>query len=170
MSIRELTPADLESYRDIRLEGLRLSPEAFGSSYEEEVVRPAVELVRRLSQKPGAMFGAFVAGAGGLASLVGTAGCYVENGIKTAHKLQLVGMYVRPDFRQRGIGGRLVERVLRHAREIGGIAVVQLGVACDNHPARALYERLGFKVYGIERKALKIDGRFLDEELRAFEI
>ena len=101
---------------------------------------------------------------------MGTAGCYAEAAIKTAHKLLLVGMYVRPDYRRHGLGARLVERILRHAREIGGIAVVQLGVACDNQPARTLYERMGFKVYGIERKALKIDGRFLDEELRAVEI
>jgi len=48
--------------------------------------------------------------------------------------------------------------------------VVRLGVGCDNHAARALYEPMGFKVYGIERKALKIGGRFIDEELRAIEI
>ena len=169
IAIRALTPADLGSYRDIRLEGLRLSPEAFGSSYEEEVARPAAEFSRRLSQSPGAMFGAFAA-ATGVASLVATAGCYAEDGIKSCHKLHLVGMYVRPAYRRKGLAQRLVERVLDHARQIDGIAVVQLGVACDNSAARALYDRLGFKVYGIERKALKIDGRFLDEELRALEI
>ena len=47
MSIRRLTPADVESYRDIRLEGLRLNPEAFGSSYEEERDRAAEEFVGR---------------------------------------------------------------------------------------------------------------------------
>ena len=169
-SIRELTPADLESYRDIRLEGLRLSPDAFGSSYEEEVARPAADFLSRLSQRPGAMFGAFFDGNRGDEILAGTIGCYAETSIKTAHKLFLVGMYVRPAHRRRGLGAKLVERVLSHARSIGGIAVVQLGVACDNQPARALYERMGFKVYGIERKALKVNGRFLDEELRAIEI
>jgi ribosomal protein S18 acetylase RimI-like enzyme len=168
--IRALTPADLESYRDIRLEGLRLSPEAFGSSYEEEVARPAAEFVRRLSQSPGAMFGAFAASATGAANLIATAGCYVEDGIKSRHKLHLVGMYVRPAYRQKGLARRLVERVLDHARAIEGIAVVQLGVACDNQAARTLYDRLGFKVYGVEPKALKIGERFLDEELRVFEI
>jgi ribosomal protein S18 acetylase RimI-like enzyme len=120
------------------------------------------------------MFGAFSAsaenGAAGPTSLVGTAGCYLDDTLKSRHKLHLVGMYVRPAHRRLGLGAKLVERVLRHAREIGGIVVVQLGVACDNHAARALYDRLGFKVYGIERKALKIGERFIDEELRAIEI
>ncbi len=163
-------PADLETYRDIRLEGLRLSPEAFGSSYEDEVARPAADFLGRLSQRPGAMFGAFLDGDRGDEILAGTIGCYAEASIKTAHKLFLVGMYVHPAYRRNGLGAKLVERVLIHARSIGGIAVVQLGVACDNQPAPALYERMGFKVYGIERKALKVNGRFLDEELRAAEI
>ena len=170
MSIRRLTPADVESYRDIRLEGLRLNPEAFGSSYEEERDRAAEEFVRRLSQGPGAMFGAFIAERNAPADLVGTAGCYRDEAIKSRHKLLLVGMYVRPSYRRMGLGGRLSGSVLEHARKTDGVVLIQLGVACDNHAARALYDRLGFKVYGIERKALKIGERFIDEELRALEI
>jgi len=147
LSIRELTLADASSYRAIRLEGLRLAPEAFGSSYEEEISRSDEEFARRITGRPGIMFGGFDPGAAGL-----------------------VGMYVRPAYRGRGLGARLIERILQHARQIGGIAVVQLGVGCDNHAARALYDRMGFKTYGIERKALKIGERFIDEELRAIEI
>ncbi len=167
LSIRELTLADASSYRDIRLEGLRLAPEAFGSSYEEEISRSDEEFARRITGRPGIMFGGFDPGAGGL---VGTAGCYCDNAVKSRHKLHLVGMYVRPAYRGRGLGAGLIERILQHARQIGGIAVVQLGVGCDNHAARALYDRMGFKTYGIERKALKIGERFIDEELRAIEI
>src|SRR5689334_23035972 len=35
-AIRVLAPADAEAYRELRLEALAGSPEAFGSSYEEE--------------------------------------------------------------------------------------------------------------------------------------
>jgi ribosomal protein S18 acetylase RimI-like enzyme len=170
LSIRELTLADASGYRDIRLEGLRLAPEAFGSSYEEEISRGDEEFARRITGRPGIMFGGFEPGAAGAAGLVGTAGCYCDNAVKSRHKLHLVGMYVRPVYRGRGLGARLIERILQHARQIGGIAVVQLGVGCDNHAARALYDRMGFKTYGIERKALKIGERFIDEELRAIEI
>lgn len=40
MEIRKLTPEDAALYRTIRLEALRSHPEAFGSSYEEELEYP----------------------------------------------------------------------------------------------------------------------------------
>lgn len=160
----------MASYRDIRLEGLRLSPEAFGSSHEEEASRDDEEFARRLERPPGIMFGAFDGDVAGLASLVAIAGCYCDNTLKSRHKLLLVGMYVRPAYRRLGLGARLIGRIMQHARNTEGVAVIQLGVACDNHAARELYEKMGFAVYGIERKALKVDGKFIDEELRAIEI
>jgi hypothetical protein len=33
IQIRQLTPSDAESFRELRLEGLRLNPEAFRSPY-----------------------------------------------------------------------------------------------------------------------------------------
>lgn len=36
MEIRLLTAADAAVYRHLRLEGLQMNPEAFGSSFEEE--------------------------------------------------------------------------------------------------------------------------------------
>jgi RimJ/RimL family protein N-acetyltransferase len=40
-------------------------------------------------------------------------------------------------------------------------------VVSDNEQVRRLYERLGFLEYGIEKKALKQDGRYYDEVLMA---
>jgi RimJ/RimL family protein N-acetyltransferase len=37
----------------------------------------------------------------------------------------------------------------------------------DNEPARHLYASLGFQEYGMERNALKQDGRYYDEVLLA---
>jgi len=39
IAIRELTAADVAAYRGIRLEGLRLAPEAFGSFLVSEMNR-----------------------------------------------------------------------------------------------------------------------------------
>ena len=164
--IRALTGADAEAYRTIRLEALRQAPDAFASSYEEESARPIEIFQERLVGKFGGVtFAAIVDG-----EIAGTAGGVREDRLKTRHKLLLVGVYVRPAWRSRGLGERLVERVLQHARELGDIRVVQLKVACDNRPASALYERLGLTVYGIERKAIKLGERFIDEELRAIEL
>jgi ribosomal protein S18 acetylase RimI-like enzyme len=164
--IRALSAADAEAYRAIRLEALSLVPDAFASSYEEESARPLETFRERLAGKFGGItFAAFVG-----SEIAGTAEALREDRLKTRHKLLLVGVYVRPACRGRGLGEMLVGRVLQHARELGDIAIVQLKVACDNRPACALYDRLGLRVYGIERRAIKLGERFIDEELRAIEL
>ena len=168
ITIRALTAADAQAYRVIRLEALHSAPDAFASSFKEESVRPLETFRQRLDGSQGGFTFGAIADASG--EIVGTAGGVREDGLKTRHKLLLVGVYVQPAMRGQQLGERLIGRVLQHARELGDIRVVQLKVACDNHPARALYERMGFSVFGIERKAIRLDGRFIDEELRAIEI
>jgi RimJ/RimL family protein N-acetyltransferase len=72
-----------------------------------------------------------------------------------------LGMGVHPDFRQRGIGTRLLRVALEHARTIG-IERAELEVSASNHVARQLYERIGFTVEGTLRRARKSDDRFED--------
>jgi ribosomal protein S18 acetylase RimI-like enzyme len=74
-------------------------------------------------------------------------------------------MYVRPSARKAGVGLRLVETIVEFA--LPRVELIQLSVVSDNEPARRLYERLGFFEYGIEKKALKQDGRYYDEVLMA---
>ncbi len=57
--VRMLIGSDAESFQALRLRGLRTVPEAFGSSYEEEVDRSVEEVRRRLDARPNAVFGAF---------------------------------------------------------------------------------------------------------------
>jgi ribosomal protein S18 acetylase RimI-like enzyme len=158
IQIRRLTPADAALYRDIRLEGLRCNPEAFGSTFEAETAKPLTFFSERLGGS--AAFGAFQD-----SELVGIAGLLIREGRKEAHKGLLVGMYVRPSARKAGVGRRLVETIVEFARH--RVELIQLSVVSDNEPARRLYEGLGFLEYGIERKALKQDGRYYDEVLMA---
>ena len=60
MLIRRLIPADATVFLALRLEGLRESPSAFGSSYEEECDTPLSMIEARLAADSGRnMFGAF---------------------------------------------------------------------------------------------------------------
>jgi ribosomal protein S18 acetylase RimI-like enzyme len=145
-------------YRDIRLEGLRSDPEAFGSTFEVEEARPLTFFSERLGGS--AAFGAFHD-----SEIVGVAGLLIREGRKEAHKALLVGMYVRPSARKAGVGRRLVETILEFARP--RVELIQLAVVSNNGPARRLYERLGFREYGLENKALKQDGHCYDELLMA---
>jgi ribosomal protein S18 acetylase RimI-like enzyme len=74
-------------------------------------------------------------------------------------------MYVRPSARKSGAGRRLVETIIEFARD--RVELIHLSVVSENEQARRLYERLGFVEYGIEKKALKQDGRYYDEVLMA---
>ena len=153
IQIRRLTPADAVSYREIRLAGLKCSPEAFGSTFETESAQPLSNFSDRLSTS--AVFGAFRG-----AELLGIAGFAVRKGVKEAHKGLLWGMYVRPDARKGGVGRRLVEAVIDFARQ--RVELIQLSVVSDNEPAQRLYARLGFLEYGVEKNSLKQDGRYYD--------
>jgi len=119
IQIRCLTPDDAALYRDIRLEGLRCNPEAFGSTFEAENARPLAFFSERLGRS--AAFGAFHG-----SELVGIAGLLIREGQKEAHKGMLVGMYVRPSARRDGVGRRLVETIIEFARQ--RVELVQLSV------------------------------------------
>ena len=74
-------------------------------------------------------------------------------------------MYVQPGARNAGVGKKLAEAVIDYARQ--NVEILQLNVVSENEAARRLYVSLGFVEYGIERKALKQDGRYYDDILMA---
>ncbi len=158
VTVRRLLPEDAVLYRDIRLDALKSDPDAFGSTFAEESKEPLHWFTKRLETS--AVFGAFAD-----SELVGVVGFFAKPSRKEAHKGVLVGMYVRPEARTGGVGRRLVEAVIDHARQ--NVEVVQLTVIKENQRAVRLYARLGFVEYGVERKSLKQDGRYWDEVLMA---
>lgn len=161
VDIRRLTSRDAALYRDIRLAALKESPEAFAGTFEAENGQPLAWFSDRLAGN--AIFGAIRDG-----TAVGIAGLLIQEGEKKAHKGVLFGMYVRPEARRLGIGARLCEAVVDLARR--QVEIVQLHVVSDNQPARRLYARLGFIEYGLEKKAMKRNGRYYDEVLMAMDL
>lgn len=63
----------------------------------------------------------------------------------------IMNVAVHPDFRGRGVGRLLVERVMGDCREAGA-AYVSLEVRVSNVAAIALYRRLGFTESGTRRR------------------
>lgn len=159
MEIRRLGAKDAEIYRVIRLESLRLHPEAFGSSYEEEKEAPVEKY--RDSLPTVYTFGAFENG-----SLIGVVTLFPEGKRKMKHRASIFAMYVTESVRGQGVGKRLVEAAIAQARELGGIEQIHLQVVTSNESAIRLYSSLGFEVYGLEKRALRIGDTYYDEELR----
>lgn len=159
MLMRTLTPDDAPAFQALRLRGLQECPQAFSSSFEEEVVTPLAEIELRLQPKPdSAIFGAFRAGV-----LVALVGIQKEGMAKLAHKAFVWGVYVAPEARSVGIGAQLLGHALRHAAEVLAVRQVNLGVNTQNTAAIALYKKLGFVQYGLERGFLIVDGALHDE-------
>ncbi|HST59189.1 MAG TPA: GNAT family N-acetyltransferase [Longimicrobium sp.] len=162
MTVRRLAPADAEAFRALRLRGLRESPEAFGSTYEEEVDRPLQATVDVLAGATGsAVFGALDDDG----TLLGIGGVHRESKRKAMHRAGIWGMYVVPEARGRGLGRALLAALVDHARGLEGLHRLELGVTTTNTAARGLYVAFGFIPYGVQPDAYRSDGRSWDTEL-----
>jgi len=156
IAIRRLLAADAEGYRSIRLAALADAPEAFGSDVATESASPVDAFANTLRS-------GYVAGAFAGERLVAIAGFRALEREKTRHRGDIWGVYVAPEARGTGVGRRLMEHVLDYART--QVLQVHLAVTASNAAAVALYEHLGFIRYGTEPRALKVNGRYLDEHL-----
>lgn len=163
MQIRFIGPPDVVTYRNLRLQALRESPTAFGSSYEREARFSLADFAARAHSHADAsgIFGAFW---GNPEKLVGMLGFLRESRPKRAHIGSLRSMYVLPEFRGRGIGGALVDEAISHARRLQVIRQIVLTVTANNLIACSLYRSRGFERFGFEREALFVDGVYFDEE------
>lgn len=155
---RQLTAADAEAFAQLRREVTAQDPVGMGLTLEEELTRPIEKFRDQLSfADPNAVFGAFVDG-----ELVGTAAVAWPSRLPSSlHKVNLWGVFVSPRFRGQGIARKLVTRALDHA-DANGVRRINLMVFLPNIPAVRLYESLGFRHYGTEPQAIRIDGRYHD--------
>lgn len=157
---RRLGRADAPAYREFRLQALQASPEAFGSSHEEEAGRP-LEAFADLLHGAGddrVYFGVWQGD-----DLVGAVGVGREAGLKERHIGHLRSLYVAPAARRQGIARSLVERALKHAQQQAGLVQIVLSVTSTQEAAIALYESLGFRTCGRMPRALQVGGAYFDE-------
>jgi phosphinothricin acetyltransferase len=70
-------------------------------------------------------------------------------------------VYVERGWRGRGVGRRLLGRLVELARELGYHKMV-LSAFPFNTAGVALYERMGFRTVGIYREQGQLDGRWVD--------
>lgn len=134
IDIRPAREADWASLKAVRLAALRDAPNAFGMTLAEAGADTEAQWRERAARVPSAYVLAFDCGqAVGLAAgVLGAGGEY-----------HLMAMWVRPQWRGKGIAAALVGAVKAQALEQGHLGVV-LEVAPDNRSAASLYARQGF--------------------------
>jgi ribosomal-protein-alanine N-acetyltransferase len=69
---------------------------------------------------------------------------------KIQDDVQINNVAVHPDFRRSGVGEAMLRDVLDWARAAGGV-FVSLEVRLSNASARALYEKLGFRLLAVRK-------------------
>ena len=154
--IRDLGPGDLAAWRRIRAEGLRLFPDAFLTTLQEELARSDEEVAESLA-------GRLVLGAFDGDRLIGTAALDpVVEAAAAAHRVALNAFYVSADSHGTGIGTQLLCAALDRAATDGKLQV-ELFVAAHNAPAIRLYEKHGFVRHGLLPRAARLEDGFVDD-------
>ncbi len=86
-----------------------------------------------------------------------------KTGIKTKHRASVAIALLREYWNQ-GIGTRLFEEMIKIAEGNKDILQMELEFVEGNQRARALYEKMGFRIAGVKPDAIRLkDGTLLNE-------
>lgn len=86
-----------------------------------------------------------------------------SKGIKTRHRAS-VAIALLSEFWNQGIGTKLFEEMIRIAENNPDILQIELEFVEGNSRARALYEKMGFRITGVRLNAIRLkDGTLLNE-------
>ena len=160
MEIRLLGKDNLEKYKILRLHALSNNPEAFGSSYEEEVNFSNEKMLSKIIGENIRAFGAFDG-----EKLIGVVSMLFQKREKMKHRADICGMYVEPYIRNMGIGRHLMIKTIKCAKKNPYIKQIYLTVVSNNTYAKKLYNSMGFEIYGVDKKAIKVGNEYYDEDL-----
>lgn len=133
MTIRILGADDVEAFKHIRLEALRLEPSAFASSFDE--------WRRRLLADP-----VFLAFEGD--EPVAIMGLLRQRAGKMSHRATIIMVYVRRDKRGTGLSRALLDHVVNYAPQ-QGIRQLELTASAENPAAIGFYRKAGFVQAGL---------------------
>jgi RimJ/RimL family protein N-acetyltransferase len=163
--VRKLTTDDIDSYIAIRMDSLKLNPEAFGASLKSGVHKEQTKRSFQMHSDQNFILGNFEGD-----DLVGIIGFFRNKAPKRKHTATLWGMFVYPDHRRKKYGRALLDECLERAKSVAGVEIVNLRVVSANEEAVGLYETSGFVQEGIEKNALKDDRDYHDEILMALHL
>jgi len=158
--IRRLQADDQVAYAAVRLRGLELHPEAFGTGAPDWKAGTPEQVRLTLARGGGDDFvlGAFAADA-----LVGLIGLKREKKFAVGHKATIWGFFVEPDHRRAGHGRALLAELVAVARTLEGLDFLRALVTTTNDAALRVFEAAGFTRYGLEQGGIQVAGQRHDQ-------
>ena len=158
--IRKLEPHESAAYREIRLACLKNASAYFGSTYEEEASnsRLKFETFIENNSKDHFIFGAFDHD-----TLIGITGFKRMERQRDRHRGEVVQVYVEAGYRGQSLGEKLIRSVIAQAFTLEGIEQAQLSAIAGNENAIKLYEKIGFRTFGIQTNYFKMGDTYTDQ-------
>lgn len=77
------------------------------------------------------------------------------------HKAEIAISVIKP-YWGKGVGSLLLKTLIDYAKSTDFIETIYLDVVSENFRAIKLYQKFGFKSFGINEKAAKVQGKYYD--------
>ncbi len=160
MEVRRLIPADIDAFFAIRLRALGIAPTAFNTTLEEDQRSGPSRFMATLADESNtkAIFGAVIDD-----KIVAILAILQEERSQTRHKASISSVFVDVDHRRKGLATQLLDVAIHFAQNEMLVSAIYLSVESKNSSAITLYESRGFKIWGIEPRAMLRDGVFYDQ-------
>jgi ribosomal protein S18 acetylase RimI-like enzyme len=154
MHVSILAGSQVAAYRELMLEAYEQAADAFTTTAAERRAEPESWWLKRIGAASGSAtsFGAWEG-----ANLVGSVAVEYSIKPKTLHSALVLGMYVKPAYRSKGIGRALMAAVIEAARARPEVLVLTLTLTEGNESALRLYRSVGFQVWGVEPTAIRTE-------------
>ncbi len=133
---------------------ISLQGEQFTLEEEKKVVE---EWLKNMSDKVGVSLLAFIGD-----EVVGSSGITLHK--RMGKHIGEFGIVVAKDFRNQGVGKKLMEKVMSEAeKNLEGLKIIKLGCFGINEVALNLYKEMGFVEYGRLPGGLNYKDQFIDD-------
>ncbi|MFK7781512.1 GNAT family N-acetyltransferase [Psychroserpens sp.] len=162
IKIRKLRPNESNAYKKLRLECLKNYPEYFTTNYEDEKVKEKLFLQSFIEHSDK---NSFVVGAFHDNVLIGISAFKRHENKKINHSGIIIQVYVNSNYQGKKIGSNLVKTTIEEAFKINGIEQIEIGVVSINENAYKIYQKIGFKEFGLQKNFLKINDTYYNHRM-----
>lgn len=169
IQLKSAAPPDARAYR-LFLSEVFKDGEGMVLSLDEYAARETDETIRKQIETEAAHESGLILLAWDRDRIVGELTLHCAK-LRSQRHCARLGISLAVGARGIGLGSALLESALEFSRKQVRLERIELGVLADNHRARALYRKYGFREEGVRRGAFKFEsGQRVDDVLMAIEL